>query len=271
MSTTTIHEPRTVASQPIVERTVATADFRAGEAGPSPSSHDQVGQSVTSPIQRAASDDPSTTETTVLVVDHHRSFADLLARALNVVAGMRCVGTAATAPEGIAFAAELQPGIVVLDIQMPGQDGLHAIRRIRQAAPNTAVAVVTANCEPVWISRAAQAGASAFILKDGSLIEMMDVLRRVRHGQLIVAPAAFRGAHRPPTGPYANVPTLTPRELEVLTYLGRAMPAVGIARVLGITVNTCRGHLKALHSKLGAASQLEAVIKAQQMGLITTS
>lgn len=271
MSTTTIHEPRTVASQPIVERTVATADFRAGEAGPSPSSHDQVGQSVTSPIQRAASDDPSTTETTVLVVDHHRSFADLLARALNVVAGMRCVGTAATAPEGIAFAAELQPGIVVLDIQMPGQDGLHAIRRIRQAAPNTAVAVVTANCEPVWISRAAQAGASAFILKDGSLIEMMDVLRRVRHGQLIVAPAAFRRGPSTTNRSLANVPTLTPRELEVLTYLGRAMPAVGIARVLGITVNTCRGHLKALHSKLGAASQLEAVIKAQQMGLITTS
>jgi DNA-binding NarL/FixJ family response regulator len=154
---------------------------------------------------------------------------------------------------------------------MPGQDGLHAIRRIREAAPNTAVAVVTANCEPVWISRAAQAGASAFILKDGSLIEMMDVLRRVRHGQLIVAPAAFRRGPSTTNRSLANVPTLTPRELEVLTYLGRAMPAVGIARVLGITVNTCRGHLKALHSKLGAASQLEAVIKAQQMGLITTS
>src|SRR6476659_2002973 len=142
--------------------------------------------------QRTALDDFTTTETTILVIDHHRSFADLLAQALNGVSGMRCVGTAATASEGIALAGKLQPGIVVLDIQMPGQDGLHAIRRIREAAPNTAVAVVTANCEPVWSSRAAQAGASAFILKDGSLIEMMDVLRRVRHGHLIVAPAAFR-------------------------------------------------------------------------------
>ena len=94
----------------------------------------------------------------------------------------------------------------------------------------------------------------------------------VRPGQMIVAPTALPG-DRSTVGsaPKEILPALTPRELEVLKYLGRAMPTVGIARVMGITEHTCRSHLKALHNKLGASTQLEAVIKAQQLGLISTS
>ena len=214
-------------------------------------------------------DDGGLGDSTILVVDDHRSFADLLSAALNSVGGMRCVGTASTAAEAIARAAELQPNIVIMDIQMPRQDGLAATRKIREIAPNSVIAVVTAYRDPEWISRAAQAGASAFIPKNGSLVEMIDVLRRVRQGQMLVAPSAFNGGPALHPYPFTETrPVLTQRELEVLTYLGQGMPTQGIARVLGISLHTCRGYMKSLHCKLGVSTQLEAVIKAKGLGLI---
>jgi DNA-binding NarL/FixJ family response regulator len=214
----------------------------------------------------------STNETSILIVDDHRSFADLLAGALNIIPGLHCVGTAASAAEGIARAAELQPDIVVMDIEMPRQDGLQATRRIREVAPDTVIAVVTGHNDPAWISRAAQAGASAFIPKGGSLTEMIDILGRVCHGQMIVAPSTFdAGLSTPQQSDRTPAPLLTPRELEVLAYLGKGMSVHSISQVLGISLNTCRGHVKSLHAKLGASSQLEAVIKAQNLGLIGTT
>jgi len=156
-----------------------------------------------------------------------------------------------------------------MDIQMPGQDGLAAARRIREVAPDTLIAVVTAHGDQAWITRAAQAGASAFIPKNGSLLEMIDILRRVRCGQLLVAPSAYRtGMALTPQPSTEARPALTRRELEVLSHLAQGMPARSIARVLGISLHTCRSYLKAVHAKLGVNSQLEAVIKAKRLGLI---
>jgi DNA-binding NarL/FixJ family response regulator len=208
--------------------------------------------------------------TRVLVVDDHRTFADLLSGAL-ASAGMDVLGTANSAAQAVAMAEELQPDIVVMDIEMPRQDGLAATRRLREVAPGTVVAVVTAHRDPDWVVRASQAGACAFIPKDGSLAEMIDVLSRVRAGQMLVAPSTFSAAPtsgvRPATG--EPRPQLTRREQEVLDCLGRGMQAKAIARVLGITVETCRGYVKSLHAKLGVRSQLEAVVKAQQLGLLS--
>jgi DNA-binding NarL/FixJ family response regulator len=211
-------------------------------------------------------------ETRVLVVDDHRSFADLLSGALSSVPGMTCVGTASSAAEAIALTVALEPDIVVMDIQMPQQDGLAATRRIREMVPDAMIAVVTAHTDLEWISRASQAGASAFIPKDGSLSEMIDVLSRIGPGQMLVAPSAFRSAlPHPATPPGEIAPDLTQRELEVLRSLGRGMHASQIAKALGISLHTCRGYVKSLHAKLGVSSQLEAVIKAQNLGIIGTS
>lgn len=207
----------------------------------------------------------------VLIVDDHRTFADLLAVALRS-AGMDPVGTATSAAQAVAMVRDLQPDIVIMDIEMPRQDGLTATRQIREVAPRTVVAVVTGHCDPTWVVRAAQAGASAYIPKNGSLDEMIDVLSRVRLGQMLVAPSAFTGgASSAPAARAAAPPLLTRREQEVLDCLGRGMQVKGIARLLGITVETCRGYVKSLHTKLGVRSQLEAVIKAQEVGLLPAS
>ncbi len=212
------------------------------------------------------------TETTILIVDDHRSFADLLSAALNTVPGMRCVGTASSASEGVALALKLKPSVVVMDIQMPQQDGLQATRLIRRGAPDTVVAVVTAHRDPEWVSRAAQAGASAFIPKNGSLEEMIDVLRRVRSGQMLLAPSTFASSVCSADKPVEPCrPVLTQRELQVLTCLSSGLPAKGVARALGITLHTCRGYIKSIHLKLGVSSQLEAVIKAQRLGLVRST
>jgi DNA-binding NarL/FixJ family response regulator len=209
----------------------------------------------------------------VLIVDDHRTFAELLAGAL-AASGMDVLGTAHTAAQAITLAEELQPDIVVMDIEMPREDGLSATRRLREVAPHTAVAVVTAHRDPEWVVRAGHAGASAFIPKDGSLSEMIDVLTRVRAGQMLVAPSTFAATPTAGSRPQPDTevrPQLTRREQEVLNCLGRGMQVKGIARVLGISVETCRGYVKNLHAKLGVGSQLEAVVKAQQLGLLVAA
>ena len=204
----------------------------------------------------------------VLVVDDHRIFADLLSGALTA-AGMQPVGIATSAAQAVAMVRDLRPDIVVMDINMPRQDGLTATRRIRELSPDTRVAIVTAHLDPEWIIRAAQAGASAFIPKNGALDEMIDVLSRIAGENMVIAPSAFgSGGGAPvPTTTEAR-PTLTRREQDVLDCLGRGMQAKAIARVLGISLETCRGYVKSLHTKLGVRSQLEAVIRAQELGLI---
>jgi DNA-binding NarL/FixJ family response regulator len=211
-------------------------------------------------------DDVAGQQRSVLVIDDHRSFAEMLAIALDGFSGLHCVGIAHTAAEGIALASRLQPDIVVMDIQMPQEDGLAATTRLRTVAPHTVVAVVTAHTSPAWVSRAAQAGASAFVPKNGSLDEMIAVLTRAQEGQMVVAPSTFLAAEV--TTDVVVAPELRDRELEVLKLLATGASVKEMAPRLGISVHTCRGYVKAVRQKLEATSQLEAVLKARQLGLL---
>lgn len=207
----------------------------------------------------------------VLVVDDHRTFSELLSLALSSEPDFDCVGIAESAAAAVEAARRLRPDLVVLDIQLPQEDGLSAARQIRALLPDTAITVVSAHRDPDWVVRAAQAGANGYVAKDGSFPELLDVLRRVRVGSMLTAPSVFvttatqTESH---TGAAQVVPALTDRERDVLVRMGSGMPPKSIARVLGISLHTCRGYVKSIHAKLGVHSQLEAVVQAQRLGLI---
>ncbi len=210
-------------------------------------------------------------EATVLIVDDHRSFADLLEVALGSVPGLRCLGTACSAAEGLRLVQQLRPSVVVMDIQMPGTDGLAATRQLRRASPGTAVAIITAHRDGEWVARAAQAGASAFIPKNGSLAEMIQMLLSAKPGPMAVAPSVLRTSRRGTgAGPEPEC-HLSERELQVLGLLAQGLPTKTIARVLGISIHTCRGYVKTVYVKLGANSRISAVNRGRDLHLLLDS
>ena len=202
----------------------------------------------------------------VVLADDHGVVRLGLRTLLSSAPDVEVVGEAADGAEALVLCDRLQPDIVVMDIQMPREDGLTATGRIRQVAPQAVVAVLTAHHSPEWVSRAAQAGASAFVPKNGSLQEMIDVLASLNRGHMVVAPSTFTTA--PTADPVGEQPDLSQREIEVLQLLAQGTVMREMAPALGITVNTCRGYVKTIRQKLGATSQLEAVLKARQLGLI---
>ena len=206
---------------------------------------------------------PVSAVTKIVIVDDHRTFAELLTMALDGQPDFEVIGTAGTAEAAVQLAVRARPGLVVMDIQLGAQDGLDATRRIRHLLPEAVVMVFSAHRDPSWIAKATSAGASAFVQKSGSLSEMLWILRHARNGSMLVAPSLLRQAETSRV-----VDRLTGRERDVLALMGKGVAPAQIARVLHISVHTCRGYVKSIHAKLGARSQLEAVVKAQQLGLI---
>jgi DNA-binding NarL/FixJ family response regulator len=208
------------------------------------------------------------TPTRVQVVDDHEIFADLLAMAIGAEPDFECVGIASSGATAYDLASRARPDIIVMDIQLGVESGLDAARRIRNLLPLVVIVVVSAHRDPNWVARAAQAGASAFAPKSGSLSEMLSVLRGARNGSMLVAPSLFEQVVTATPEPVHPAERLTAREQDVLRLMGEGAAPPEIAKVLSISVHTCRGYVKAIHQKLGVSSQLEAVVKAQRLGLI---
>ncbi len=210
--------------------------------------------------------------TRVLVVDDHRTFGELLSLALEDEPDLVCVGHALTAAEGLAATRRLRPDIVLMDLQLPDGDGITTAATICAEDPDVRVLILTAHPSPAEITRANAAGACAFLAKDGSLSEVLGSVRTATRGRLVLLPslvASFEAARsRGPQHEVATDTNLTPRELDVLRLLGQGRDPRTIARELGMSLNTCRGHVKGLQRKLGVHSQLEAVVAGSSAGLI---
>ncbi len=205
---------------------------------------------------------------TVLIVDDHQAFAESLAISLESRPGFVVVGMAGFAEAAVDAAMRDLPDEILLDIRLGLDDGLAVARRIRELLPDVLIIVISACDDWAWIARAASAGANGYVAKSGSLNELVGVLRAARLGAFLIA-RSLRGRSRRRTSPGDPVPVLlTGRETEVLALLDKGVGPKQIARVMNISVNTCRGYVKSMYAKLGVGSQLEALAAARRYSLI---
>jgi DNA-binding NarL/FixJ family response regulator len=217
---------------------------------------------------QAGTDVPRATSS-VLVVDDHTTFSDLLALALEREPDFTCVGTASTVAKALEMVDDLRPDLVLMDVRLGDGDGVAATAKLTRLYPELRVVVLTAHTDTALMQRAADAGACALLPKDGRLPDMLQALRSARRGGLAVHPTLLKAlvTTQKPRSDY--VPPLTRRERDVLRMLADGSDARAIAKSLGISVSTCRGYVKSLMQKLDAHTQLEAVVIATNRGLVS--
>jgi DNA-binding NarL/FixJ family response regulator len=204
----------------------------------------------------------------VVVIDDHRTFADLLSGALAREPDLDCVGMASSVAQGTALCAEVRPDLVVLDYQLPDGDGLQAAEHILREDPAVRIIMLTGFPTAPAIRRAAVIGVCGFLPKDGALSSLLEVVRTVRPGGFLVDPALISGLDLLGSGSAGPGPSLTARELQVLRLMSQGYDVTRNARTLGISTHTCRGYVKSILAKLDAHSQLEAVAAATRLGLL---
>ncbi|MBU2667965.1 response regulator transcription factor [Actinoplanes bogorensis] len=194
----------------------------------------------------------------VLLVDDHRVLADSLALSLDLQPDLCCAAVAHTARDGLSMAAAIPYAVAVVDLQLPDADGLDVVARLHEARPAAPIVVLTAHPKADLAQRALAAGAAAFLGKDLGLADILAAIRSADPARPQVQPGL-----RP--SPVA----LTHRELDVLRQLSQGRDASRTASTLGISLNTARGHIKSVLAKLGVQTQLDAVVAAERLGLIT--
>jgi DNA-binding NarL/FixJ family response regulator len=207
----------------------------------------------------------------VLIADDHTLFRSGLRALLNLFPDIQVVSEASTGEETFAKVVELQPDIVLMDIQMPGVNGIEATRQIALRHPKTGVIVVTMFEDDSSVFSAMRAGARGYILKDAGEEEVLRAIRGVASGEAIFGPAiARRLVHffsKPPTNSDLVFPELTEREREILGLIARGESNAEIVQSLVLSPNTVRNHISNIFSKLQVADRAEAIIRARDAGL----
>jgi two-component system, NarL family, response regulator DesR len=202
---------------------------------------------------------------TVLLADDQALVRQALAALLALEPDIEIVGQAADAAAAVALAAERQPDVVLMDVQMPStaganEDGITATARIRLAAPATRVIIVTTFGRPGYLRRAMEAGAVGFMVKDAPAEKLIDAIRRVHRGLRVVDPTLAAASLSIGSTP------LTEREGQVLAAAARGGSTSAIAAEVFLSEGTVRNHLSAAIGKLGAANRAEAVRIATENG-----
>jgi DNA-binding NarL/FixJ family response regulator len=208
----------------------------------------------------------------ILIADDHGVLRAGLRALLSAESDLEVAGEAADGGETLRLVSELDPDVVLLDVNMPGPDGIEVTRRLKAVKPEVRVLILTVHEDEGLLREAIRAGASGYILKRAVESELIYAIHAVWRGDLYVHPAMTRALlqdlHSTLVADEAPVEPLTPREMEVLRLIAEGHTNRQIAEVLSISVRTVESHRANLMSKLGLHSRVELVRYAKRHGIL---
>jgi NarL family two-component system response regulator LiaR len=209
---------------------------------------------------------------TVLIVDDHLLVRQGVRAFLETQPDIRVLGDAGSGSEAIQLATELVPDVVLMDLVMPGMDGVEATRLLRRASPRSQVLVLTSYHQDEHIFPAIRAGALSYLLKDVSPIELAEAVRKAARGEAVLHPRIaarvvqeLHGARTEAFNPFSD---LSERELEVLRLIADGMGNGEIAQRLVISEKTVKSHVSNILSKLHVADRTQAAVYAWREGVM---
>jgi NarL family two-component system response regulator YdfI len=207
----------------------------------------------------------------ILVADDHLIIRQGLRLILETEADFELVGEAGDGAEAVRLCAELKPEVVLMDLRMPGMDGLMAIEHLHKEQPDVSVVILTTFNEDDLMVRGLRAGAKGFLLKDTDRETLFNTIRAARRGETLLQPeilARVLSKAGGDSGSAASSTELTERELEVLLAVARGERSKEIAFQLGISERTVKAHLASIYNRLGVDSRAAAIAVAAQRGLL---
>ncbi|MCI0396374.1 MAG: response regulator transcription factor [Chloroflexi bacterium] len=208
----------------------------------------------------------------ILIADDHTLFREGLRALFQSLPDTEVVGEADNGAAAVAQAEQIQPDVVLMDIQMPGDNGIEATRQIVRTSPHVGVIIVTMFEDDDSVFAAMRAGARGYVLKGAGQEEMVRVIQAVARGEALFGPAIAARlqkffAQPRPAAADELFPDLTEREREILDLIAQGRNNTNIARTLTISVKTVRNHVSNIFSKLQVADRAEAIIRARNAGL----
>ena len=208
----------------------------------------------------------------VLIADDHPLFRKGMRALLMTTSDMVIIGEATTGQETIELAATLQPDVILMDLQMPGINGIEATRQICHTSPHIRILVVTLFEDDASVFTALRAGARGYVLKDAQEEEVLRAIRAVANGEAIFSTAIASRLIDFFAAPRSTVakelfPTLTEREREILQLIAHGSSNSDIARQLSLSVKTVSNYISNIFGKLQVTDRTQAVIRARDAGL----
>ncbi len=212
---------------------------------------------------------------TILIVDDHEVVRKGIRAYLDTLADIKVLGEACSGEEAVSMVGDMIPDIVLMDLIMPGMDGVETTRKIKAVSPRTQVVVLTSYHEDAHIFPALKAGAISYILKDMKMDKLEEAIRKAAQGEVTLHPriaARVLQNIRGEDGEQAEAPKwfseLTERELDVLKLIANGMTNSQIAAQLVISENTVKGHVSNILTKLHLGDRTQAAVYAWQSGIV---